>query len=250
MKNILLLAAVLAMPAAFAADPGDAGSPATVITYHAAPANRVALRKALEEDEAPRLERWKREGVLKDARLLVNRHIDSATWDAMAILTFAGAREAERWDRVIEKETPAGLSPRALALVSAIDTAPAEIVRAGGKASAGGPLIVIPYEVTVPVPDYLAYLDGYVVPQMDGWMQEGVLASYAVALPRYHAGRPWQSLLVLEYRDDEALAMRDATTAKVRARLRDNPKWKAISDAKKNVRNEKAPVVADAIAPR
>ena len=31
---------------------------------------------------------------------------------------------------------------------------------------------------------------------------------------------------------------------------KDNPKWKAISDAKKNVRNEKAPVIADALVAR
>jgi hypothetical protein len=33
--------------------------------------------------------------------------------------------------------------------------------------------------------------------------------------------------------------------AKVRARLKDNPEWKAISDAKKSIRNEKQLVIAD-----
>jgi hypothetical protein len=57
-------------------------------------------------------------------------------------------------------------------------------------------------------------------------------------------------MLILEYKDDEALGAREATTARVRARLKDNPKWKAISDSKKNVRNEKPPVIADEIRAR
>jgi hypothetical protein len=81
-------------------------------------------------------------------------------------------------------------------------------------------------------------------------MEEGVLASYGIYLARYPAGRPWQSLLVLEYKSDQALGARDAAVAKVRARLKENPKWKAISDSKKNVRVERSPVIADSIAAR
>ena len=73
----------------------------------------------------------------------------------------------------------------------------------------------------------------------------GSAATAAVYLARYPAGRPWQSLLVLEYRNDQALAARDAVVAKVRARLTANAKWKAVSENKKNVRAEKTPVLAD-----
>ena len=252
MKTLHVLLGIflaIAAHAAQGADPRESGPLALVITYHAAPANRAALRQVLEESEARQLQRWKDEGVLQSARLLVNRHVDSVTWDAMALLTFARYSDVERWN-VIERTTPAGLSPKALALVSAIETAPGDLMREDGAATARPTFLVIPYEVTVAANDYLAYVDGYVVPQMDGWKEEGVLSRYSVFLARYPAGRPWQSMLILEYKDDAALAARDATTAKVRARLANNPKWKAISDAKKNVRNEKAPVLADAIPSR
>jgi hypothetical protein len=241
--------AILVGHPARAADPRESGPLAIVITYHAPSANRAAFRKAMEETEAPQFQRWKDEGVLQSARLLVNRHVDSVTWDAMALLTFARYSDVARWNR-IERSSPAGLSPAALALTSAIETAPGDLMREGGDAQAHGPFLVIPYEVIVPVNEYLAYLDGYVVPQMDGWKEEGVLARYGVFLARYPAGRPWQSMLILEYKDDAALGARDVTTAKVRSRLNNNPKWKAISDAKKNVRNERAPVIADAIPAR
>jgi hypothetical protein len=252
MKTLFVVLAALlslASPAANAADPRESGPLAIVITYHAAPANRAAFRKAMEEGEAAQFKRWKDEGVLRGANLLVNRHVDSVTWDAMALLTFASYAGVQRWN-VIERTSPAGLSPKALALTSAIETAPGDLMREGGKDAGSGVFLIIPYEYLVPVNDYLSYLDGYVVPQMDGWMEEGVLAHYGVFLARYPAGRPWQSMLILEYKSDEALGARDATTAKVRGRLKDNPKWKAISDAKKNVRNEKAPVIADALGLR
>lgn len=250
MRFLVLFFAFLSIHA-FAADPRDGGPLALVITYHATPANRAALRKAMEESELPQFERWKKEGVLKDARILFNRYADSATFDAMALITFAGYADLESWN-AIEKASPGGLSPRALALVSSIETAPADMMRE--KAAANAPpnatYLVIPYEYLVSANEYLAYLDGYTVPQLDGWMEEGVLSRYGILLARYPAGRPWNSLLVLEYKDDAALGARDVTTAKVRARLKDNPKWKAISDAKKNVRNEKPPVIADVVSPR
>jgi hypothetical protein len=54
--------------------------------------------------------------------------------------------------------------------------------------------------------------------------------------------------VILEYKDEEALARRNAVVAKVRARLKEIPEWKAISDNKKTVRDEKQVVLADQIS--
>jgi hypothetical protein len=232
-----------------ASDPREAGPRALIMTYHTTPANRVAFRHELQDAGTRQLQGWKDEGVLQSYRVIYNRYVDSANWDAMALLTFAKDEDIERWKR-IEAELPAGLTPKALALTTAIDTVPADLMRQNGKSTAGAVFLVIPYEYVVPVNDYVQYLDDYVLPQVDGWMQEGVLAHYDVYLARYPAGRPWQSLLVLEYKSDQALGARDAVVAKVRGRLKDNPKWKAISDSKKNMRVEKQPVVADVLALR
>jgi hypothetical protein len=238
---------------AHAADLRASGPRALIITYHTTPANRVAFRRQLEDSAVRLLRRGKLEGVLQSYHMLYNRYVDSDNWDAMALLTFATESGLERW-KEIEREAPAGLSPQALALVTSIDTAPADLMRqdsAPQPQSAQSPVfLVIPYEYLVPLDEYVAYLDGYVVPQMDGWMQEGVLARYGIYLARYPAGRPWQSLLVLEYRSDQALGARDATVAAVRARLKDNAQWQAISEGKKRVRVEKPPVIADVLASR
>jgi len=242
MKTALALIGLLALPAVASESAGT-----FVVVYQAAPANRVAFLRELESSGAKQLQRWKDEGALRGYRLLVSRHIDSRTWDAMAILTL---KDAARWKK-IEREFPAGLPANVLALTSAIETVPASLVRHGVHAKATEPVfLVIPYEVVVPTPEYVAYLDDYVLPQFDGWAEAGVLASHAVYLARYPAGRAWQSLLVLEYRSDQALATRDAVVAKVRAHLAVNAKWKAMSENKKKVRAEKAPVLADPAAAR
>lgn len=246
----LLLFALLAFPAQ-AADLRESAPRSLVITYHTAPANRLAFRQELEQSGVGQLQRWKDDGLLQSYRVLFNRYVDSASWDALALLTFAREADVERWKK-IEVEGPAGLSQKALALVTSIETTPADLMRSRSAADApdSAVFLVIPYEVVVPVDDYIAYLDGYVLPQVDGWMEEGIVGRYGIYLARYTAGRPWQSLLVLEYRSDPALGARETVVAKVRARLKDNPKWKAISDSKKNVRVEKAPVIADPLAAR
>jgi hypothetical protein len=245
-RTLIVLSALIAA-STDAADTRDVGPRALIITYHTTPSNRVAFRRELEASVAQQWRRWKDEGVLRDYRLVYNRYVDSANWDAMALLSFAGDAGLERWKRV-EIDSPAGLSPKALELTTGIDTVPADQMRQNGKSAPDSVFLVIPYEYIVPVNDYLQYLDDYTLPQLEGWMQERVLAHYDVYLARYPAGRPWQSLLVLEYKGDRGLGARDAVVAKVRARLKDNPKWKAISDSKKNVRNERVPVIADPLA--
>jgi hypothetical protein len=241
MKAAFALVALLAIPAVAAEDPGR-----LIVVYQAAPANRAAFLRELTGSGARQLQRWKDEGALRDYRLLVSRYLDSRTWDAMAILT---VKDAARWKK-IERDYPAGVSADVLALTSSVETVPATLVRHGERQRDEGEsvFLVIPYEVTVPTPEYVAYLDDYVLPQLAGWSEEGVLDGHGVYLAQFPAGRQWQSLLLLEYRSDEALAARESVVAKVRAKLAANAKWKAVSDNKKHVRNERAPVVADPVS--
>ncbi|HLG86746.1 MAG TPA: hypothetical protein VKZ79_06060 [Alphaproteobacteria bacterium] len=234
---------------ALAADARGGGPSALLMTYHAMPANRPLLMRELLQSEVRQLQQWKETGVIESYRLLTNRYADSVTWDAALILTFRNEAALAGWKRV-EHEFPAGLTPKALALTSAVETAPADLMREGrARDDATEPtFLVIPYDYAVPEGDYLKYLDGYTIPQLSGWIDEGVLARYSIYLGRYPAGRPWSALLVLEYKDDAAFAQREAVVAKVRARLAANPTWKAFADDKKNIRTEKAPTVADLVA--
>jgi hypothetical protein len=242
------LALALTIGGATSALAAERAEPILIIALYAKPADRVALRSALEAGQAERLRRWKADGVLTSYRLMFTRYADTGVWDAMEELTFADTAALRRW-RAIERQSPAGLEARALAFVQTIETTPATRVRADAGGAAADPVVlVIPYQSLVPAGEYLQYLDGYTVPQLRGWMDEGVLESYDIVTSLYPAGRAWNAMIMLRYRDDAALGRRDAVVAKVRAHLALDPAWKAISDNKKAIRNERVLAIADQIA--
>jgi hypothetical protein len=242
----LALAWLLALPATV-----RAADNALVISYSVPPAHRVALRTALTQGTQARLKRLQDEGVLASWRLLFTRHADADQWDALAVVVFNGSAQMARW-AAVERETPAALDAPALALLSSVHTVPVEVVRSQRDANpAPQPVVlVVPYVALVSPADYLAYADGYVIPQFQGWMKEGVIGQYTLLSSTYPAARPWTHLILLDYRSDEALAQRAAVTAKVRAQLKNVPAWQAISESKAKVRDERQATVADDITAR
>ena len=234
---------VIQVPSANATEPPQ---PALVIAYHTAPANWLAFRKALRSEALPHFRALQKEGILRSYHVLWNRHVDSAGWNTMAMLTFNGPDGFARWKRGA-RERPGGLTQEELALTTQIETTPVDLVRQGtARTAVSSPVtLVIPYRYLVSGAAYRKYLDDYTVPQLKGWMKAGVLAKYTIFMAQYPAGRPWSAMLILGYRSDAALASRDAVKGTVRARLALDPAWKAISDDKKAVREEMALTVAD-----
>lgn len=235
---------------ASASDPRDSGPLGLIVTFHVGPGNRVMFRHELGTSGLKQLQSYKEMGLLTSYRVLSSRYVDSGNWDVMTLLQFSSPADVVRW-KAIEQNTPAGAPEEAVKLTREIDTAPVDLIREGGGSHAAQgqkPVtLVVPYEYLVPVSDYLKYLDGYTIPQIDGWIGEGVLTHYAVYLSRYPAGRSWNAMLILDYAGDDGLARRDAAVAKVRAKLKDVPEWKAWADDKKNIRSEKQALVADDI---
>ncbi len=247
---LLALCGALLLPAAWAADAtAPAAAPALLISYHVPPAQRPALRAALAGATRARLQRLKADGVLASYRLLFSRHAESEQWDALALVVFTGPAQVARW-AAVERETPAALDPAAAVLLSAVHSVPMELSRSRreGTAPASPVVLVIPYLSLVAPADYLAYADGYVIPQFEGWMQQGALSQYQLLASSFPAGRAWTHLLLQDWRSDEALAGRAAVVAKVRAQLKDVPSWRAISDSKAKLREEKQAVIADDLA--
>ena len=241
------------VPAATAADWRAEGPSVLVLTYRAAPAARSGLRQAMRATLLPRLARLQARAELARYRVLANRYVDNAAWDMLVMLEFRSPAALARW-RGVEDATPAGLAPGQLTLVAAVETAPGTMMRVDTRPRAAGDpapvYLVVPYDYLVSTDDYLRYVDGYLVPQLDGWMAAGALGGYQLFLPRYAAGRNWSSLLLLAYRGDAGLDARDRVVQQVRARLAaTSPPWKAFADNKQNIRTEKQPIVADELIP-
>lgn len=246
-----LIALVALSPAHAADDPRAKGPTGLILTYHVAPADRTAFHQLMQTDGVARLEALRAQHTIAHYRVLWSRYADDkAGWDMMVVLDLDTPAGIAGW-RAVEDKTPGGLPEKALPLVTQIETAPIDIMRNASTPSSDVPVyLVVPYDYLVGVNDYIHYVEGYVVPQMDGWMQEGALKSYDFLLSRYPAGRPWTAMLLLAYRNDMWLGQRDAVVKKVRARLANDPAWKAFADNKQNIREEGAPVIADVLAAR
>lgn len=245
-----LLVAAACQPVAAADDPRAEAPAGLVITYSTDAADRPALRAAMLREMTARLDALQRAGTIAHYRLLWGRYADNLNWDAMLVLDLDTPSGIAGW-AAVEVATPGALSASTAQLVRRIESAPVDVMRQRRDATMGRPVyLVVPYDYLVPVGDYVKYVDGYVVPQLDGWMAERALQSYDFLLTRYPAGRPWTSMLLLDYRGDTGLGARDAIVSKVRARLANDPAWKALADTKQHIREERAPIIADVLAER
>jgi hypothetical protein len=225
-----------------------AGGPLNLlISYRSEPANRPAFRAYLQKEGHARLEKFKHDGVLKSYLVLFNPVTSSGTWDALIILTFARYADTRRW-MDIERTAPGGLSAAGLRLAKPVDSYFADLRWQGATDDAATErdsiYYVIPYEYSS-AGEYEKYVDTYVIPQVKGWMREGVLSSYRLFLNRFGTGRPWDSLFVYQYRDLEAFGRRDEIVSKVRKTLVDDPAWKHYSDIKQSLRTESENTIAE-----
>jgi hypothetical protein len=213
------------------------------------------LRREVLNGLVPRLETWRRNGTISGYQLLVNSFVDPQAWDLLAILNFRDFDGIERW-RDIERSAPGGLTvpelhtlaPTAEYLMDVVGRSQA--VGSGGRA---GVYLVIPYVFSPTSPArYLQYAQGYILPETEGWMRHGNIVSYGLYVNRFYPDEPVQSLLVLEYKNIDALAHRDEVVDETRKELSADPAWKSWSDAKagEHIRTEKQGVIAEQLAGR
>jgi hypothetical protein len=248
-RHAVLALALLAAAPAMAAE-GQGGPKDLLITYRAEPANRPAFRAYLLGEETQLLEGLKRDGVLRSYQVLFNPFV-TGTWDAMTVLSFSSYEATARW-KEIERTRPGGLSAAGLKLAKPLETYSADLAWEGVAPDAGPPgkrvVYVIPYSYTA-LDQYKAYVDAYVIPQVKGWMAEGVLSRYGLYLNRDPVGDPWDALFVYEYRDLASFGRREEVVAKVRGPLREDPAWKHWNDIKSTVRSESENTQAEILSP-
>ncbi len=228
---------------------------AVVVTYRGTVAARPLLRRAALQALAPRLERWRRDGTLAGYRVLFNSFPDRGTWDLLVILTFADFDGIEKW-RDIERTSPGGLTPQELRILTPSAEYLTDIVgqaRAAGTSSRAGVFLVIPYVFSpTPLARYLRYAHGYILPETAGWMRHGNISSYGLYVNRFYPDEPVQSLLVIEYKNFDALSRRQAVVDQTRKELTTDAAWKSWSEAKdgEHIRTEKRAIIAEQLAAR
>ena len=254
---LAVCAAVLALlsvaPSATAAENSVSGGPCELlITYRAEPAQRPEFRRYLQSTTAATLQKLQREGVLKHYQILFNPFVQPRTWDAMTVLSFNRFVDTKRWQE-IERTSPGGLTAAGLKLAKPVGTYSADLSWEDSVADGGPPadrvFYVIPYAYAA-ADQYRKYVNGYVIPQVDGWLEDGVLSRYRIYMNRYPVGdpEPWDSLFIYEYRNLESFGRRDEVVAKVRVPLRADAAWKQWNDMKSTVRTESENTLAELLA--
>lgn len=239
-----------------AADDAIAGGPRQLlIAYRTEPADRPAFRTYLERREAKLLDTLQREGVLSGYQILFNPFVQPRTWDAMVVLSFNRFGNTRRW-LDIERTSPGGLSPEGLKLAQPVSEYSADLVwesaATGADSTRGHVFYVIPYTYLGSKAQYEAYVSGYVIPQLQGWIRAGVLSHYRIYLNRYPVGdpEPWDALFVYDYRSLDAFGRRDDTIAAVRRTLQADPAWQKLSETKSTLRTEAENTIAEPLAGR
>ena len=239
---------------AVAAENTVSGGPRQLlIAYRTEPADRPAFRAYLERHEAKLLGKLQRQGILSGYQILFNPFVQPRTWDAMVVLSFTGFADTRRW-LDIERTSPGGLSLEGLRLAKPVSEYSADLVwenAASDEGPSDGHIVyVIPYTYLSSLAQYKAYVGGYVVPQLEGWIKAGVLSRYRIYLNRYPVGdpEPWDALFVYEDRSLEAFGRRDETIAAVRKTLRADPAWEKLSETKSNLRTEAENTIAEPLA--
>lgn len=228
---------------------------AVVITYRSTVASRPLLRREALQVLVPRLERWRRDGTIAGYRLLFSSFPDRSTWDLLAILTFKDFDGIERW-RNVERSAPGGLTAPELQILAPSAEYLMDIVgqsRPGSASGRPGVFLVIPYVFSpTPLQRYLQYAHGYILPETEGWMRHGNISSYGLYVNRFYPDEPVQSLLLVEYKDFDALSHREAVVEQTRKDLSADAAWRSWSDAKdrEHIRTEKRAVIAEQLAVR
>ncbi len=246
---MLILAPLILGPLGAQEDIMDTGPMSLVIQYHCVPARRAQLRQAMTGAGLATFERAKTNGILGSYRVLFNRYANTDHWDMLALLSFRKYDDVVRWEYV-ERSGVAGISTDPAAeWITAIESYPTDLVRE----KAAPPILdhpaylVVPYKLAAPAQHYLQLLDGYERPQLDALAAEGILAGYGFYMQRYAAGRPWDALAVMEFKDDLSLGAREKTAVRVRQTLLSRQGWHQWDANAGNMRAEQAPVIADEI---
>ena len=238
-KPLFLLALSLAIAAgqetpAAPTVASSGGATALIITYRCPPPRRAAFRQYLTEFATPRFEHWKQDGVLKSYQFVFSWYVDAETWDAMAVLTFGNSQQVARWTE-IEKINPGGLARDALEMAWPVNTYSAEVITQSSADTAQDQshsvFLVMPYDSAGG--EFREYANSYLLPQAKGWMREGILASYSIFVNPYAGGKRWEGLMLVEYKDAEALGRREEVNAKVRTQLRGDAAWRAAGEKHK-----------------
>jgi hypothetical protein len=252
----LLVTSALAVAAAAqtVGNRSDAGEGEThlVLTYKAPIEKRIAFRQYIEGSGVTQFERWKNKGIFTSYKILFATQVNEQLPDMWLIIDFAKFSDIAKW-HAIQRDYPGGLAPEGIALGAPKTDTYSDLVWQGGVAKTDQSkslYMIIPYISLVASQKYEDFVNKYVVPQLTGWVESGLMPSYAIYLNQNPTNAPWHSLLLLEYDGIRGIALRDSLKEKIRGRLANDPGYKQYSEIKTTIRKELEPATFEVVLPK
>lgn len=246
---------LVAAPFASAQEKGE-GPFSLFITYQCKAETKAAFRAHMTGAGVQQFEKWKKDGVYKDYLILFSSFVNTGPTspDMLVRLDFAKFVDSANWKKV-EQKMPAGMTAEALKLCTPVTSYQADLNYSGGPSAkrdlSKAVYLWIPYhlEKGTGKPKYKQYFETYVKPQNDGWLADGALSWWGVYFNQHNTGIPWDMIFLYEYSDMVGLARRDNVKEAVRAKLKNDPVWKQVSDNKQSYRWEDQVIIMDPIIP-
>ncbi len=215
-------------------------------------AGRLGLQSSFDDNRVAQFEQWRKAGVVANYLILFSHFANAQLEDMWVILDFAKFSDVAQW-LAIERHSPGGLSPEALALATPKTCVYTDKGWAGGTPNpepGKSVYMMIPYQTLVPADEYADFVSRYVEPQLKFWVKSGIMHTYAVHIEQNPTNTPWDSLLVFEYDGLRGIALRDVVKQQVRdSKLKDDPGYKHFSPIKRTIRKELQPTTFDPILP-
>ena len=180
-----------------------------LIGYDAKPESRAAFHKYLRGEGLKQLEAWKAAGKLQKYQI-VFQNFDECNEgpDAILILTFEKFVDSYKWVDV-EIENPSGLTPAGQKLAQARYSVLAENIATrdvGNEDPSATVFEVSVYDTTKDKVAYKKFVAEYPQAMFENWIGQGAVAEYSVYVPMQPYGHPWDSMIILGYKNATAHA--------------------------------------------
>jgi len=182
---------------------------------------------------AQQLAKWRQLGLVADAQLIDSDKGEPGNFDLLGILEFPNEPALQRWQEIAQGEVGGGVSVTVADALSHSEKTP--------RNSLDSVFQVMQYNIMVPKDEFIQYLADYQTPELQARIDARIMNRFTNYYARPGSTAPWQSLLILEYRDPHSFAIKDEIKAEISARLKaENPVFKATNDAKHDFREKTA----------
>ena len=216
---VLMCGALFAGPLAFAAP-----------SYLILTADREAPGGA---ELAQQLAKWRQMGLAADAQLIQNENLAEPGFEYLGILEFPSEASGQRWRDVAEASLGEGVVVTPVDAVAHMEKTP--------RNSAKSIFMITQYRVRVPEAGFRDYVENYQMPHMHARIDRRIVNRYTNFYAKPGSGAPWQSLLVLEYRDPHSFSISGQIQQEINETLSEsNDRYSQLHKEQQDIRTETA----------